>query len=155
MTGHEQTGTAPDAAFGTRLRTLRESAGLTQEELASRVGLTAEAVSALERGERKRPYPHTVRPLADALGLSEEDRLSLLASVQKRGSPLPAPPTAPGPALPVPPTPLVGRGGELAKIGAFLESSEARLLTLTRPGGVSKTRLALQVAGEAAGLGVG
>jgi transcriptional regulator with XRE-family HTH domain len=43
--------------FGTRLRRLRETAGLTQEELASRAGLTAKAVSALERGERKRPYP--------------------------------------------------------------------------------------------------
>jgi transcriptional regulator with XRE-family HTH domain len=51
--------TAPN--FGVRLRRLREAAGLTQEELASRAGLTAKAISMLERGERKRPYPHTVR----------------------------------------------------------------------------------------------
>ena len=57
-------------AFGERLRRLREAAGLTQEELASRAGLTAKAISALERGERKRPYPHTVRSLADALSAS-------------------------------------------------------------------------------------
>ena len=99
-----------DAPFGEQLRRLREGAGLTQEELAAKAGLTAKAVSALERGERKRPYPHTVRSLADALGLSEGDRLSLLASVQKRGEPSPA---APGPALPVPPTPLLGRGWKL------------------------------------------
>ena len=105
------------APFGGRLRALREGAGPTQKELAAKAGLTAKAVSALESGERKRPYPHTVRSLADALGLGEEDRLSLLASVQKRGEPSPA---APVPALPVPPTPLLGRGRELAEIGGFL-----------------------------------
>ncbi|MBA2618373.1 MAG: helix-turn-helix transcriptional regulator, partial [Rubrobacter sp.] len=52
-----------EGPFGERLRRLREAAGFTQEELASRAGLTAKAVSALERGERKRPYPHTVRSL--------------------------------------------------------------------------------------------
>ena len=43
--------------FGGRLRRLREAAGLSQEELAARAGLTAKAISMLERGERKRPYP--------------------------------------------------------------------------------------------------
>jgi transcriptional regulator with XRE-family HTH domain len=54
--------------FAERLRRLRERAALTQEELAARAGLTAKAISARERGERRRPYPHTVRALADALG---------------------------------------------------------------------------------------
>ena len=35
-----------DASFGTRLKRLREAAGLTQEELASRAGLTAKAIGA-------------------------------------------------------------------------------------------------------------
>ena len=65
-----------DAPFGARLRRLREAAGLTQEELAGEAGLTAKAVSLLERGERRRPYPHTVRALADALGLPEVERAS-------------------------------------------------------------------------------
>jgi transcriptional regulator with XRE-family HTH domain len=111
VSGNGRAGAPPETTpFGGRLRALREGAGLTQKELAAKAGLTAKAVSALERGERKRPYPHTVRSLADALGLGEEDRLSLLASVQKRGEPSPA---APVPALPVPPTPLLGRGREL------------------------------------------
>src|SRR5215210_7492152 len=80
-----------DAPFGERLRRLRESAGLTQEELASRAGLTAKAVSALERGERKRPYPHTVRSLADALGLSEEERAALAEAVRRRDGEAPFP----------------------------------------------------------------
>jgi len=49
------------------------------------------------------------------------------------------------PTLPVPPTPLVGRERELAEAAALLEG-ETRLLTLTGPGGIGKTRLALEVA---------
>src|ERR687898_475037 len=71
--------------FGVRLRRLREAAGLTQEELAAKAGLTAKAVSALERGERRRPYPHTVRSLADALGLAEGERLALQAAREASG----------------------------------------------------------------------
>jgi transcriptional regulator with XRE-family HTH domain len=48
-------------AFTERLRRFRERALLTQEELAERSAVTAKAISALERGERRRPYPHTVR----------------------------------------------------------------------------------------------
>jgi transcriptional regulator with XRE-family HTH domain len=70
--------------FGTKLRRLREAAGLTQEELAFRAGLTPNAVSDLERGKTRRPYPNTVRSLADALGLTKEERASLLAAVPKR-----------------------------------------------------------------------
>ncbi|MBO4206239.1 helix-turn-helix domain-containing protein, partial [Micromonospora echinofusca] len=66
--------------FGVQLRTLRERAGLTQEELAERAGVTAHAVSALERGIRSRPYPRTVRSLAGALGISATDRAALLAA---------------------------------------------------------------------------
>jgi transcriptional regulator with XRE-family HTH domain len=101
-----------EATFGARLRQMRESVGLTQEELAYRAGLTPNGVSALERGLRKRPYPHTVRSLADALGLSEEERSALVAAVPGRGKPgatVDAPAGLPEVALPCPPTPLLGR----------------------------------------------
>jgi predicted ATPase/DNA-binding XRE family transcriptional regulator len=143
-----------EISFGVRLRRLREAAGLTQEELADRAGLSRKAISVLERGERKRPYPHTVRSLADALGLSEDERASLLASVPKRDA---ASATAPATGLeldllPAPPTPLVGRERELEEVVDFLSRSETRLLTLTGTGGVGKTRLAAQAVREAVGL---
>src|ERR671921_2158540 len=93
-------------SFGAHLRRLREAAGLTQEEVASRSGLSAKAISMLERGERKRPYPHTIRYLADALELSEEERATLLAIVTRRSTAtVPAAPvTVLEPNLPTPST---------------------------------------------------
>src|SRR5918998_5257093 len=134
------------ARFGVRLRRLREGAGLTQEELASGAGLSARAISSLERGERKHPHPHTVRSLADALGLADDERADLLAAVPGRGGATQAPATA-APLesnLPAPSTPLLGRERELREVRDFL--GEVRLLTLTGTGGVGKTRLALEAA---------
>jgi predicted ATPase len=51
--------------------------------------------------------------------------------------------------LPVPATPFLGRERELAELAALLAADDPRLVTLTGPGGVGKTRLALQAAGAA------
>ena len=149
-------------SFGDRLRSLRESKGFTQEELAFRAGLSPNAVGALERGARRRPYPHTVRSLSEALGLSEGERTALLAAVPKRGGAAPSAgaeetsPASPaggaGSTLPRPVTPLVGRERELKEVKGLLAHQEVRLLTLTGIGGVGKTRLAVEVAREASGL---
>jgi predicted ATPase/class 3 adenylate cyclase len=51
--------------------------------------------------------------------------------------------------LPVPATPFLGRERELEEVVELLSAADARLLTLTGPGGTGKTRLALQAAGLA------
>jgi transcriptional regulator with XRE-family HTH domain len=62
--------TRATTAFGTLLRRYRLAAGLSQEALAERAGLSAAAISALESGRRTAPRPDTVTLLATALGLT-------------------------------------------------------------------------------------
>lgn len=144
--------TASTDDFGSRLRRLRESAALSQEELAERAGLTAAAVGALERGARKRPFPHTLQSLAEALRLTDEERRALFASVPARTTTAvrareqhdeaqegPAPP-------PTPLTSLLGRAKELATAENVLLRPDVRILTITGPAGVGKTRLAIEAA---------
>src|SRR5579859_5160783 len=69
------------ASFGVLLR-YRLAAGLSQEELAERAGLSRRGVSDLERAVRRTPYPATVRRLAEALGLDSAERAGLLSSVR-------------------------------------------------------------------------
>ena len=76
-----------DAPFRVRLRHARESAGLTLEELAAKAGLTPNAIGALERGERRYPYPATVRALAAALDLSSDEQNGVVGLGAEAGRP--------------------------------------------------------------------
>ena len=123
----------------------RSAAELTQEELAEKAGISARTVSDVERGLRTRIYRDTARRLAKALGLDEDARTAFEAAAR---GPRPEPLQA-GPTLPIPLTRLIGRERELELVIGALEGPDVRLLTLTGPGGIGKTRIALEVAARA------
>jgi predicted ATPase/DNA-binding XRE family transcriptional regulator len=132
-------------SFGAQLKALRETAGFTQEELATIAGLSVHAVSALERGQRRRPHVDTVRALSAALDLTGTSRDALIESAR------PAAPTAAvdhlrDVSLPLALTIFLGRDTDVQTLRMWLADSTARLITLTGPGGAGKTRLALELA---------
>ncbi len=55
--------------------------------------------------------------------------------------------------LPTPSTSLIGRENDIAEVSSLLESPEVRLVTLTGPGGIGKTRLAIAVGAALAEAG--
>jgi tetratricopeptide (TPR) repeat protein/transcriptional regulator with XRE-family HTH domain len=164
--------------FGDRLRARRQGAGLSQQELAERSGLSVRSISNLERGRTQWPYRDSVSRLADALGLREADRAEFMAAASRRLPYLPdAGPQAagPSPADEVPESspaqPGTRRGGRVvpqflpAAVPAFVGRQEQLAVlsqVLNQPGGtalitaiggtagVGKTALALQWAHQVA-----
>ncbi len=98
------------------------------------------------------------RVFADAreLGRLVADDLAVLLSEDFVGVRRPPPPVVPVPTLPVPSTPTVARQAEIAAVEHDLRTGR-RLVTVTGPGGVGKSRVALEVArrvGDAFGDGI-
>jgi predicted ATPase/DNA-binding XRE family transcriptional regulator len=135
-------------SFGMLVRQHRKARALTQEELAERADLSVRELAYLER-DRHAARPGTARRLAEALELSADDETALLAAAASPGAAVEPRRTG---TLPVPPTPFIGRAREVAAVLRTLLQPEVRLLTLTGPGGIGKTRLGLQAGSEAAPL---
>jgi non-specific serine/threonine protein kinase len=152
--------------FGDLLREYRRAAGLTQEELAERAGVSPRSISELERGGAHVPRRDTIDLLVRALNLVGPTREEFEALVEDRRKsrqpdehepgrlrPTRAPPASGSGAsqhnLPRSLTSFIGREGELDEIGALLATSP--LLTLVGTGGVGKTRLAHELVRARAG----
>jgi tetratricopeptide (TPR) repeat protein/transcriptional regulator with XRE-family HTH domain len=73
-----------DLTFGARLVSRRRLAGLSQEGLAKRAGLSVRMIANLERGRARRPHPDSVRRLADALGLRGRRRGEFFAAAGRQ-----------------------------------------------------------------------
>jgi len=136
------------STFSQLLRHCRLAAALTQEELAERAGVSANAIAALERGRRTLPRADTIERLATALRLPSPERERFIAAAQGGRDLIveerPSAQLSPHARLHIPPNALLGREQEEAAV-VHLVQSGARLITLTGPGGVGKTRLAVQL----------
>ncbi|MGY1694019.1 ATP-binding protein [Geodermatophilus sp. SYSU D00814] len=93
-----------------------------------------------EGGVSTTPYRDPAE-LADRVA----DDLAVLLS-ERFGRPVGAPSGLAAGWLPTPPTPMVDRAAELATVTGLLRDDEVRLVALTGPGGIGKTRLALAAA---------
>jgi transcriptional regulator with XRE-family HTH domain len=131
---------------------------LTQQELAERSGLSVRAISKLECGRIRWPYPDSVGRLADALGLRDAQRAEFTAAAGHRlaqgmgtvrsraGGFVPRLLPARSPAF-------VGRADELKALSRMLdELGPATLITaITGTAGAGKTALAVHWAHQVAG----
>ena len=119
--------------------------GRLPEELATIAGLSVHAVSALERGERRRPHVETVRALSAALDLTGAIRDELIGSARAPVQNAAVDELSDN-SLPVILTALLGRDADMETLRRWLTDPTARLITLTGPGGAGKTRLAIELA---------
>jgi predicted ATPase/transcriptional regulator with XRE-family HTH domain len=148
--------------FGQWLRRARRERDITREALAELISCATPTLTKIEQGTR-RPSRELATLLIDALQVPADERDSLLRLARQ---PLPepepyannqasaqAPPDHSGralPDLPTAPTSMVGRADEQATLRQLLGDPACRLITIVGPGGIGKTRLALQIATEIA-----
>ncbi len=150
---------APDqfTSFGELLKYLRRRSALSQRDLSIAVGYSESQISRLEQNQRAPDGAAVAARFVPALDLADEPQwaarlLELAKAAPAAAAEPPANEPQPGVTnLPTQLTSFVGRAREVATVGEFLAPSqptrhETRLVTLTGPGGVGKTRLALQVA---------
>lgn len=145
-------------SFGNWVKRRRKALDLTQQALAERVGCSMAMIVKIEADER-RPSVQIAELLAVQLAIPPDQiplflqTARLVRSIDNLDSIPPPPDTPPTPTIepihsriPVSPHPILGRRQEIDVITRQLsEPSTCRLLTLTGPGGVGKTRLSMEV----------
>ena len=156
-----------EASFGHWVRRRRKGLDLTQDELAQRVGCSSSLIFKIETDER-RPSRQIAELLAVQLEIPPDQRDKFLKVARQDlatlhlDTPDTLPQASPPPvkaaqtpleraglrpsALPVFPTAFLGRENEIDIVTQQLLDPACRMLTLTGPGGVGKTRLAVEVA---------
>jgi predicted ATPase/tetratricopeptide (TPR) repeat protein/DNA-binding XRE family transcriptional regulator len=123
---------------------MRTNAGLSQDGLAERAGISAKTVGALEQGTRRAPHDDTLRRLVAALSLSTEARASLVdAATHSRAHRRLETDNSAKNNLPSQLTSFIDRD-DIEKIAALLGTY--RLVTITGAGGIGKTRTAIELA---------
>ncbi len=148
-------------SFGYWLRRRRKALDLTQAELAQRVSCSLELIQKIE-ADARRPSRQLAEKLADSLGLDAAERVAFVQAARAAravdqlalsSQPVEQPQRSSRTNMPAQLTALIGRERELASVCTLLRrnpdevrGADIRLLTLTGPGGVGKTRLGLQVA---------
>jgi tetratricopeptide (TPR) repeat protein/transcriptional regulator with XRE-family HTH domain len=140
---------------GLWLRGQRIAAGLTQEDLAERSGVSVRTIADMERGRTRRPYPSSVRALIRALGLPDATGTKLVARYRAPGDEpaLPAAPTAAETAE-VPAEPAVPRQLPTAVPYFAGRTSELRLLdAMLSDAGRGSTGVVISAIGGTAGVG--
>ena len=141
--------------FGEWLQKQRKERNLTREEFSERVGCSVAMLRKIEDGERH-PSKQIAELIASCLDIPSGERSTFVkvargelrvdrlptaiklsvASINSRST------------LPVLPTPMIGRQAEVEQLGQLLRDPQCRLLTLVGPGGIGKTRLAIETASQ-------
>lgn len=142
-------------SFGLWVKQRRKALDLTQHALAQRIGCALSTIQKIEIDARQ-PSQEMAALLADHLEIIPAERDAFLRLARRQPSSdqaiLTAAPNVHAPFynVPSPLTSLVGREWEMATLCAQLLQADVRLLTITGPPGIGKTRLALSVAQQIA-----